>query len=112
MKVVGLVFSARKTGNGYSCMRYCLDTLEQKGFKTVLINAYDYEIKPCSHCNYECYAEEIRGKREECPVKDDVPKMYELIKNADMILFAIPCYGGHARHIQSVVRKNSSPSTP
>jgi len=96
MKVAGLVFSARKSGNGFNCIRYCLDKLEAKGFKTVLINAFDFEIKPCSHCNYECYAEEIRGKREKCPMRDDVPKMYELIKDADMLLFAVPCYGGHA----------------
>jgi len=95
MKLAGLVFSARKHGNGFNCIKYCLDRLEEKGFKTVLINAFDYEIKPCSHCNYECYAEEIRGSREECPIKDDVPKMYELIKDANMFLFAVPCYGGH-----------------
>ncbi len=95
MKVAGLVFSARKRGNGYHCMKYCLDKLEEKGFRTLLVNAFDYEIKPCSHCNYECYAEEIRGKPEECPVKDDVLKMYELIEDADMLLFAVPCYGGH-----------------
>jgi len=65
MKVAGVVFSARKTGNGFACMRYCLDKLEEEGFKTMLVNAFDYEIKPCSHCNYECYGQEIRGKREE-----------------------------------------------
>jgi len=95
MKVAGLVFSARKSGSGFNCIRYCLERFEQKGFKTALVNAFDYEIKPCSHCNYECYAEEIRGKREECPVKDDVPKLFELTKDADMLLFAVPCYGGH-----------------
>jgi len=95
MKVAGLVFSARKTGNGFCCMKYCLDRLEEKDFKTVIVNAFDYEVKPCSHCNYECYAEEIRGKREECPVKDDVLRMYNLIKDADVLLFAVPTYHGH-----------------
>jgi len=99
MKVAGLVFSARKSGNGFNCMKYCLDRLEKKSFKTKLINAYDFEIKPCSQCNYECYAEEIRGKREDCPVKDDIPKMFELIKDANWLLFAVPCYGGHTAAI-------------
>jgi len=99
MKVAGLVFSARKSGNGFNCMKYCLDRLKKKGFKTKLINAYDFEIKPCSHCNYECYAEEIRGKREDCPVKDDIPKIFELIKDANWLLFAVPCYGGHTAAI-------------
>jgi len=95
MKVVGLVFSARKRGNGFNCMEHCLNKLEEKGLQAMLINAYDYEIKPCSHCNYECYAEEIRDKREECPLKDDIPKMYDMIEDADWLMFAIPCYGGH-----------------
>jgi len=95
MKVAGLVFSARKTGNGFSCMRHCLHRFEERGFRTVLLNAFDYEIKPCSHCNYECYGEEIRGKLEECPVKDDVCRMYEQTNDADFLLLAVPCYGGH-----------------
>jgi len=95
MKVAGLVFSARKRGNGLNCMKYCLNRLEEKGFKTKLINAFDFEIKPCSHCNYECYAEEIRGRHEDCSVKDDIPKIFELIKDANWLLYAIPCYCGH-----------------
>jgi len=99
VKVAGLVFSARKRGNGFNCMKYCLDRLQEKGFDAMLLNAFDFEIKPCSHCDYECYAEEIRDKREDCPVKDDVPKMLESIWNVDWLLFAIPCYGGHASAI-------------
>jgi len=45
MKAAGLVFSARKSGDGFNCMRYCLDKLEEKGFKTEVVNAFDYEIK-------------------------------------------------------------------
>jgi len=96
LKVAGLVFSARKQGNGFNCMRYCLDRLEEKGFETLLVNAFDFEIKACSHCDYECYAEEIRGRREDCPLKDDVPEMFGMVKDADWLLLAVPCYGGHA----------------
>jgi len=76
-------------------MRYCLNRLEEKGFETLLVNAFDFEIKACSHCNYECYAEEIRGRREDCPVRDDVPEMFETVRDSDWLLFAVPCYGGH-----------------
>jgi len=94
LKIVGLVFSARKAGNGFKCMKYCLERMERKGFKTVLVNAYDYEIKPCSHCNYECYAKTIRGRAEQCPIEDDVPKLYRMMKATDYILMAMPTYGG------------------
>jgi len=99
MKAIGLVFSARKSGNGFHCMKYCLNRLKNRGFETSLINCFDYDVKPCSHCNYECYAQEIRGTYEECPVKDDVSRIYGLIKDADWLLFAVPCYGGHVSAI-------------
>ena len=95
LKVAGIVFSARREGNCLNCMKYCLEKLKEKGFSTILINAYDYNIKPCSHCNYECYADVIRGRKEECPVQDDVSEMYMKLRNADLLVFAIPCYGGH-----------------
>ena len=95
MKIVGLVFSARKEGNGFNFMKYCLDRFEKKGFETKLVNAFDFDIKPCSHCNYECYSEEIRDTHENCPVNDDVPKVFELTRDADGLLIAVPCYGGH-----------------
>jgi multimeric flavodoxin WrbA len=95
MKVGGLVFSARKAGNGFDCMRHCLDKLEGNGFETVLVNAFDYEIKPCSHCSYECYSRDNESKRRECPLVDDVPKMYALIKDMDFLLFSVPHYAGH-----------------
>jgi len=96
MKALGLVFSARRMGNCYRCVAYCLDLLAEEGFETELLNAYDLEIKPCSHCDYECFSEYLRGKKEECPVKDDVPKIYSAMERSDLIVFGIPNYGGHA----------------
>lgn len=49
----------------------------------------DYEISPCNRCNYECFHEE-----ESCPVKDDVPIIWEKMREADGIVFVIPEYYG------------------
>ena len=95
LKVAGVVFSARREGNCLRCMEYCLERLREKGFTTTLVNAYDYNIKPCSHCDYECYASIIRDRKEKCPTQDDVPKMYKMLKSTDLLLFAVPCYSGH-----------------
>jgi len=95
MKVLGLVFSAREKGNCYHCVNYCLEKFKENGFETQLVNAYDYEIKPCNHCNYECFSEELQNEKERCPVKDDLPKIYELVEKADILIFGVPCYGGH-----------------
>jgi len=94
MKALGIAFSARKRGNCLNCMEYVLTKLKEQGFETEIINAYDSEIKPCSHCNYECFAKELRDKEEECPIRDDVPRIYDKMKAADIIVLAAPTYGG------------------
>jgi multimeric flavodoxin WrbA len=95
MKALGVVFSARKRGNCLNCVEYVLKKLEKSGFATEVINAYDYEIKPCSHCNYECFAKDIRGREEKCPIQDDVPWIYEKVREADVVVLAVPNYGGN-----------------
>ncbi|AIF69892.1 hypothetical protein PAP_07510 [Palaeococcus pacificus DY20341] len=87
--VLGLAFSARRKGNCSKLLEYCLKKFEEMGFETELMESYDLNITPCSHCNYECFSGEA------CPVEDDVPKIYEQCKSADIILFAVPTYGGH-----------------
>ena len=94
MKALGIAFSARKRGNCLNCVDYVLTKLREQGFETDVINAYDCEIKPCSHCNYECFARELRGKDEECPIQDDAPRIYSKMKEADIIVLAVPTYGG------------------
>jgi len=96
MKALGIVFSARKKGNCLNSVEYVLGKLKEQGFKTEIVNAYDCEIKSCRHCNYECFAKELRGKAEECPIQDDVPKIYKKMQEADVIVFAVPTYGGKA----------------
>jgi len=96
MKALGIAFSARKRGNCLDCAEYVLTKLKDQGFKTEIINAYDCDIKPCSHCNYECFAEKLRSKSEECPIKDDVPAIYTKMKQADIIVLAVPTYSGKA----------------
>jgi len=67
VKALGIAFSARKMGNCLNCVEYVLAKLKTQGFATEAINAYDFEIKPCSHCNYECFAKELRGKKRGMP---------------------------------------------
>ena len=99
MRALGLVFSARAHGNCYYCIKYCLDLLEKQGFKVQLVNAYDYEIKPCSHCSYECFSKDIRGIEERCPVNGDAPRIYAQMSDADILISGIPCYRGHTSNL-------------
>lgn len=101
MKALGVAFSARERGNCLNCAEYVSMKLEERGFKTEVINAYDCEIKPCSHCHYECFSQELRDKHEECPIQDDVPRIYSKMKKADIILLAVPTYGGKPASLYS-----------
>jgi len=67
-----------------------LETLKKKGIKTELISLYDFDIKPCCHCDYECF------KQYECPIKDDPPLVYEKLRKVDGVILLIPTYGGNA----------------
>jgi len=89
MKVTALVCSAREKGNCYNLAKIVLDHLQTQDAKTEIINAYDYKITPCSHCNYECFQ-----AQNNCPIRDDVPKIWEKLKEADSVVFAIPTYYG------------------
>lgn len=66
-----------------------------EGIKAKLINMYDYRIEPCSHCDYECFSERIRGMKEICPIDDDLPKIYQEFEDSDIVVFGIPTYVGH-----------------
>jgi len=107
MKALGIAFSARKRGNCLNCIDYVLTKLKEQGFETDVINAYDFEIKPCSHCNYECFARELRGKDEECPIQDDVPRIYSKMKKADIIVLAVPTYSGKAASLYCAFTERS-----
>jgi multimeric flavodoxin WrbA len=95
MKALGIAFSARKRGNCLSCLEYVIRKLKNRGFKTEIINCYEHEIRPCSHCNYECFSRELRNTEETCPIQDDVPMIYQKITAANIIIFAVPTYGGN-----------------
>lgn len=89
MRVTALVFSARQKGNCYNLAEIMLNHLKTKGVETGILKAYDHKITPCSHCNYECF----KAPRN-CPIQDDVPKIWEKLRKADGVVFAIPTYYG------------------
>jgi len=89
MKVVAFVLSARQRGNCYNIAELMLNYLKTKGVETEILNAYDYRITPCSHCNYECFK-----APKNCPIQDDVPKIWEKLRAANGVILAIPTYYG------------------
>ena len=89
MKALGMAFSARQKGNCLTFIQYCMDKFKEHNIETEIVNGYEFAITPCSHCDYECFASN------ECPITDDVSRLYIACKEADILLFAIPTYSGH-----------------
>jgi multimeric flavodoxin WrbA len=95
LKALGMVFSARQEGNCHDCVSYCLQQLERKGVKTRIVKFSEYKVSPCSSCKYECFSDRIRGTKENCPINDDLSKIYKQFEKANMVVLGIPTYVGH-----------------
>jgi len=89
VKVLAVIFSARKEGNCSKLAAYCLDRFQEYGFEVEIMKASQLDIRSCNHCDYECFA------NKECPIRDDVPNIYKKCEDADIVIFAIPTYGAH-----------------
>ena len=88
--VLGLVASPRKNGRTAVIVRYALELLKEAGFQTREVSFSDARITPCGICcNYDCSRRPTR-----CPVDDDVAKIYEMFRTADLIIIGSPVYGG------------------
>ena len=86
MIVVGVCGSPRTQATEH-ILKEALRQLEEKGFETRFWTVKGKRIGFCTHCDF-CL------KNKECAFKDDVPGLYELLKDADGIIFATPVYNG------------------
>ena len=89
LKVLVVAFSARGEGNCKRLCTYCLGKFRDRGWQTEFLNVFDLKVTPCNKCRYECFNDEA------CPVDDDVPRIYRMCGEADVVIFAVPTYGGH-----------------
>jgi multimeric flavodoxin WrbA len=94
--IVGICGSPRKQATDY-VLNEALEMLEEKGFETNFFGVRAKDISPCRHCNY-CL------KKQECIIKDDMYAIYDLIREADGLILASPCYnGGISAQLKSVM---------
>jgi multimeric flavodoxin WrbA len=96
MIVVGICGSPRQAATEY-ILRESLRMIEAKGIETQFWSVRGKHISFCTHCDY-CL------KNKECIFKDDLQELYELLQNADGIIFATPVYnGGVSSQIKTVM---------
>lgn len=84
--IIGLCGSPRKQATEY-VLREALDMLENMGFETEFFTIRGKNIGFCRHCDY-CL------EHKECTVKDDMYKLYPLLRKARGIIIATPVYNG------------------
>jgi len=94
--ILGICGSPRKQATEY-VLREALDMFEKLRIETTFFSVRNKDIGFCRHCDH-C----LRNK--ECLIKDDMYKLYPLIKKASGIIFATPVYnGGVSAQIKAVM---------
>ncbi|MDD5617283.1 MAG: flavodoxin family protein [Candidatus Methanoperedens sp.] len=89
MKIVGISGSPRAKGNTEILVHEALKAASELGAKTEFIALSGKKIKPCNGCG-TCRTDKSKGI---CAIKDDdVPRIYEAVKEADGIIVASPVY--------------------
>jgi len=84
--ILGISGSPRKMATEH-ILGEALKMLAEKGFQTELFTVRAKSLSPCRHCDY-CL------KNKECIVKDDMHKLYPLIREAEGYVIATPVYNG------------------
>lgn len=85
MKMLVVLGSPRKKGNGETLARKVAEAVEQDGGTVDYIRLNDLNIRPCQGCG-GC------DKTGSCVIKDDMTAVYEKVDEADRILLVSPVY--------------------
>lgn len=85
MKILGIVGSPRREGNTEIMVKEALEAARGKGAETELFLLADHDIAPCDGCT-AC------AETGACVIDDDMQKLYELMEEADGLIFGTPVY--------------------
>ena len=100
MKVLGISGSPRRSGNTEILVKHALEAVEKAGLETEMISLSGKEILGCNACM-------ICGKREGCPIEDDLFSIYLKMKEADGIILGSPVYFGSAPAVMKALMERA-----
>jgi multimeric flavodoxin WrbA len=86
-KIIGFSGSPRQSGNTAWSVLQILNGAEQAGAETIMFSASELNITPCRGC-LGC----VKGCG--CVTKDDMQKIYAMLKDADALVLGMPIYMG------------------
>jgi len=85
MKMLVVLGSPRKGGNGETLTRKAAEAIEQNGGTVEYIRLNDLNLRPCQGCG-GCDKSGI------CVIKDDMTEIFQKVDEADRILLVSPVY--------------------
>ena len=88
MRFLVLMGSPRKDGNTAELCRPFIGQLEESGAEVVYLPLEDMNIAPCCGC-YSC--QQVEGSYG-CAINDDMNKVVEEIRRADVLVLATPIF--------------------
>jgi len=108
MKVLGISCSARVNRNTADLLNLVLETLRARSLQTELIQLANFKILPCQRCDYQC----LYHKERDCPIKDDVPKIWKRIRASDGVIYGVPVYSGTIPSLLKILFERSQALVP
>lgn len=103
-KVLILTGSIRKGGNTDLLAQAFAEGAE-KNNEVEIISVADYKVNPCIGCN-SCFTRE----KNECFQNDDMPVIYEKLREADTVVIASPVYFyGISAQLKAVIDRLHTP---
>jgi len=87
MNIIGFVGSPHKTGNTAWSISKIMDGAKKQGADTQMFHASELDIKVCQGC-LGCV------QSGHCVINDDMQKVYEALKTADVLVLGSPIYMG------------------
>ena len=85
MKIVGFMGSPRRNGNTAILLNSVLAGAEKEGAECLVYYPNELNIRGCQGCN-AC------KKKGHCVISDDMQNIYQIINEADVLVFSSPIY--------------------
>lgn len=100
-----LLGSMRKNGNTDLLAQAFAEGARKNSNTVEIISVADYKVNPCIGCN-SCFAREGN----QCFQNDDMPRIYEKLKTADVLVAASPVYFyGISAELKAIVDRLHTP---
>lgn len=87
MKITGISGSPNAGGNNERMLEIALGIARERGYETEKLLMSKLNVMPCTDCG-------VCKKAKECPIEDDMAKLYEILEKSDAFIVASPVFFG------------------